>query len=253
MLQFLENIYAPFFDPANWIEAFSEPADWMIIISLVIMECLLSVDNAVVLAAQTKQLPTEKEQKESLVYGLWGAYLFRFLIIGIGTYLIHMWFIKVIGAGYLMYLAISHLMKLRKGGEEEHEIKMKKSKRTGRALFWQVVIAIEAMDIVFSIDSVLASLAMSPNPVVILIGGMIGILSMRGVAEVISKLMEKIPELETMAYVLIIVIAIKLFLSIPAIDIEMPSSLFFCIVVGVIAFTVIYHYWKVKKQSKQAS
>lgn len=251
MLQFLENIYAPFFDPANWVEAFSEPSDWMIIISLVIMECLLSVDNAVVLAAQTKQLPTEKEQKESLVYGLWGAYIFRFLIIGIGTYLIHMWFIKVIGAGYLMYLAISHLIKLRKGeDDEEPEVKIKNGGKTGRALFWRVVIGIEAMDIVFSIDSVLASLAMSPNPVVILIGGMIGILSMRGVAEVMSKLMEKIPELETMAYVLIVVISIKLFLSIPAIDIEMPSTVFFCIVMGVIAFTIGYHYWKKRQQTK---
>lgn len=249
-MQFLENIYAPFFNPTNWVEAFSKPEDWMIIISLVIMECLLSVDNAVVLAAQTKQLPTEKEQKESLVYGLWGAYLFRFLIIGIGTYLIHMWFIKVIGAGYLLYLALSHLNKLRKGEEEETpDIHVQNKGKTGRALFWRVVISIEAMDIVFSIDSVLASLAMSPNPVVILIGGMIGILSMRGVAEIIAKLMEKIPELETMAYVLIIVIAVKLFLSIPAIDIEMPSTLFFCIVMGVIGFTVIYHYWKQRKQS----
>lgn len=252
-MQFLESIYAPFFQLANWKEALCEPKDWMIILTLVVMECLLSVDNAVVLAAQTKQLPTEKEQQKSLVYGLWGAYLFRFLIIGIGAYLIHMEWIKILGAGYLFYLSISHLYKLKKGtAHEDENIEVKKVKPS-KALFWKVVISIELMDIVFSIDSVLASLALSPNPVVILIGGMIGILSMRGIAEVITKLMVKIPELETMAYVLIFIIAFKLFLSIPQIGFEMPTTLFFCIVMGVIGFTVAFHYWKERKQKVQVT
>lgn len=250
-MHFLEQIYAPFFQIANWKEALCEPSDWMLILTLVIMECLLSVDNAVVLAAQTKQLPTEKEQQKSLVYGLWGAYIFRFIIIGLGTFLIHMQWIKILGAAYLLYLAISHLIKLKKGEPEEHvEVHQTKAK-SSKGLFWKVVISIELMDIVFSIDSVLASLAVSPNPVVILIGGMIGILSMRGIAEVIAKLMEKIPELETMAYVLIIIIAIKLFLSIPSIGIEMPTTLFFVIVMGVIAITIAYHYWKVRHQAPE--
>ena len=250
-MQFLEQIYAPFFDLANWKEALLEPSDWMIIFTLVVMECLLSVDNAVVLAAQTKQLPTEKEQKKSLVYGLWGAYIFRFIIIGLGTFLIHMEWVKVLGAAYLLYLAISHLIKMKKGTHSAQEEQVeKKVVKSSKALFWKVVISIELMDIVFSIDSVLASIALSPNPVVILIGGMIGILSMRGIAEVIAHLMDKIPELETMAYILIIIIAFKLFLSIPEIGIELPTTLFFIIVMGVIAGTVIYHYWKVRKQGK---
>ena len=48
------------------------------------------------------------------------------------------------------------------------------------------------MDIIFSIDSVLASLAVSNNPVIVLIGGLIGIACMRGIAEVIMKLMRKV-------------------------------------------------------------
>lgn len=249
-MQFLEQIYAPFFNLANWKEALLEPSDWMIILTLVIMECLLSVDNAVVLAAQTKQLPTEKEQKKSLVYGLWGAYLFRFIIIGLGSFLIHMEWVKILGAAYLLYLGISHLVQMKKGGGDHNEQAVAtKSTKPSKALFWKVVLSIELMDIVFSIDSVLASLALSPNPVVILIGGMIGILSMRGIAEIIAHLMDKIPELEPMAYILIVIISIKLFLSIPAIGIELPTTLFFIIVMSVIGGTVIYHYWKVKRQA----
>lgn len=55
----------------------------MIILTLIIMECLLSVDNAVVLAAQTQVLPTKAEKEKSLIYGLWGAYLLDSSLLGL--------------------------------------------------------------------------------------------------------------------------------------------------------------------------
>ena len=76
----------------------------MIILSLVLIECLLSVDNAIVLAAQTQKLPDKVQQEKSLFYGLWGAYVFRFIMIGLGAYLINFWEVKVFGALYLMYV-----------------------------------------------------------------------------------------------------------------------------------------------------
>ena len=152
------------------------------------IECLLSVDNAVVLAAQTRVLPTLKEQEESLFYGIWGSYLFRFLIIGIGTYLINFWEIKVIGAAYLIYL-VYRFFHTRYSGKKKHKIRTNADRLTGRKRFWMVVAQIEFMDIIFSVDSVLASLAISSNPVIVLIGGLIGIACMRGVAEIIMKLM----------------------------------------------------------------
>lgn len=248
MWAFIEHIYAPFFELADWKDALFNPTSWMIILSLVIMECLLSVDNAVVLAAQTKSLPTESLQRKSLVYGLWGAYVFRFLIIGVGTYLIHAWFIKVLGAAYLLYLGSRHLYKIHK--HEDHQQQQLTSQyhaKSVRAQFWHTIISIELMDVVFSVDSVLASLAMSNNPVIILIGGMIGILAMRGIAELIVDLMKKIPELETMAYVLILIIAVKLFISIPEIGIEVPDSLFLTIILGVIIGTIAIHYLKERR------
>ena len=215
------KMYAPFFDGNNWLHVLTSGKDWMIILTLIIMECLLSVDNAVVLAAQTQVLPTKSEKEKSLLYGLWGAYLFRFIVIGIGTYLINFWEIKLAGSIYLFYLSIKFFYDQRhpkevaehekeKESREKAHYKNKKKKKHVLSLFWRTVISIESMDIVFSIDSVLAALAISDNPVVVLIGGMIGILCMRGVAEIIIKLMDIIPELEPMAYVLIGIIALKL-------------------------------------------
>jgi YkoY family integral membrane protein len=238
-LALLEKLYGPFFDLHNWTSVISSGQDWLIIFSLVMIECLLSVDNAIVLAAQTRVLPTLKEQEKSLFYGLWGAYLFRFLIIGIGVYLIHIWEIKVIGALYLMYLVYRFFHHKLFGKKPSKEPKERKHRIL--PLFWSVVIQIEVMDIVFSVDSVLASLAISSNPVIVLIGGLIGILCMRGIAEIIMNLMRKIPELEPMAYVLIAVIAVKLFLTIPMIDIEIPTDWFGLFIIIMFIGTLIVH------------
>jgi len=177
---------------------------------------------------------------------LWGAYLFRFLIIGVGVYLIHFWEIKVVGSLYLFYLVYQFFRKTKIVRTK----KLASKKKHGISLFWSVVAQIEFMDVVFSIDSVLASLAISSNPVIVLLGGMIGILAMRGVAEVIMKLMQRIPELEPMAYILIGLIAVKLFISIPAIDIEIPAALFGVVVVGAIVITLIIHVIRKRRRTR---
>lgn len=257
------KLYAPFFDLSNWGHVLTSGKDWMIILTLILMECLLSVDNAVVLAAQTQVLPNKDEQRKSLIYGLWGAYLFRFIVIGIGTYLINFWEIKLAGSIYLFYLSFKFFYDQRhpkqaaerEKEKEEHEREHqnhKKKKKHVLSLFWRTVISIESMDIVFSIDSVLAALAVSNNPVVVLIGGMIGILCMRGVAEIIIKLMEIIPELQPMAYVLIGIIALKLLLALPPLKWEMPNTAFAIIVFGILGITIIFHFLRVKKHGKKS-
>ena len=238
-MDILTKLYGPFFDVNNWKTVIESGEDWMIIFSLVLIECLLSVDNAIVLAAQTQKLPDKKQQEKSLFYGLWGAYIFRFALIGVGSYLIHFWEIKVLGAGYLMYLSLNHFYRMKY--PERATRKKGKNKKPILPLFWSVVISIELMDIVFSIDSILASLAISPNPVIVLIGGLIGILCMRGIAEVIMRLIDIVPELEVMAYFLIGLIAIKLFLTIPMIDIEIPAAAFGIVVLASVVVTLIVH------------
>ena len=246
-MSLLKNLYGPFFDLHNWQTVLTSGQDWLIILSLILIECLLSVDNAIVLAAQTQKLPTKKEQEKSLFYGIWGAYIFRFLLIGLGSYLINFWEIKVIGAAYLMYLSVKHFWG-RAHPHKEHS--SKKKRKPILPLFWSVVISIEAMDVVFSIDSILASLAISPNPVIVLIGGLVGILAMRGVAEIIMRLLEIVPELEVVAYGLIALIAVKLFLTIPAIDIEIPAVVFGAIVLLSILGAIIVNRIKNNKAGK---
>lgn len=254
------KLYAPFFSANNWLHVLTSGKDWLIILTLILMECLLSVDNAVVLAAQTKVLPDKKQQEKSLFYGMWGAYIFRFIVIGIGTYLINFWEIKLAGSLYLFYLAFKYFYDQHHPQKAAAEEKAEGAKiashrpKKGKhflSLFWRTVISIEAMDIVFSIDSVLAALAVSSNPVVVLIGGMIGILCMRGVAEIIIKLMDLIPELQPMAYVLIGIIALKLLVSLPPLHYELPNTAFAIIVFGVLLLTIAFHFIRIKKHGRK--
>lgn len=254
VLQGIIDTYAQFFNWEMWINALSDPVSWGLIGTLIIMEGLLSADNALVLAVMVKHLP-EKQRRKALFYGLLGAYFFRFLAIGIGVYLIEFWWVKVLGAAYLAWLAIKYFIDKRKQVEEDHsEDEEKAVQKTGLLIrlfgnFWGTVIAVEIMDIAFSVDSVLAAFGVSQEIWVLLLGGMLGVLMMRGVAGVFLKLIDRVPEIETTAYVLILIIATKMFLSV--INIHVSHTLFFIILLVAFAMTFIIHF-RNKKKAEEA-
>lgn len=244
--------YASMLNITMWKQAFSDSSAIGLVVSLALLECLLSTDNALVLSTLVKRLP-KKQQKKALFYGLWGAYIFRFLLIGIGVYLIHFWIIKAIGAIYLASLSIKFFKERYINNETDEEIndEPKASKKLSKifGMFWSTVIEVELMDLVFSVDSVLASLAVSDKIWIVLLGGLIGILCMRGIATLIIGLMEKVPELETTAYVLILFIAFKMILSV--FKYEISTNVFLIFVVSCFILTFLIHYIRSKSKNKQ--
>jgi YkoY family integral membrane protein len=249
LIQSIVSTYSLFFDWQMWVEVLSDPVSWGLIGTLVLMEGLLSADNALVLAVMVRHLPF-KQRKKALFYGLLGAYAFRFIAIGVGVILIKLWWVKVLGAAYLAWLAINYFRNRNKDGQEEEARGVNKEGFLLRifGVFWGTVILVELMDIAFSIDSVIAAFGVSQEVWVLLIGGMLGVLMMRGVASVFLKLIDRIPELETAAYVLIAFIAIKMFLSIPMIGIEISHTLFFAIILLIFGVTIIFHFTIKKKK-----
>lgn len=237
------DTYAMFFDWDMWTQVLSDPVSWGLIGTLVILEGLLSADNALVLAVMVKHLP-DKQRKKALFYGLLGAYIFRFIAIGIGVFLIKLWWVKVIGALYLAYLAVKYFMDKRAGTEEEFVEGVNKTGLLIRLFgtFWGTVVAVEMMDIAFSVDSVLAAFGISDQVWVLLLGGMLGVLMMRGIAGVFIKLIDRIPELETSAYVLILIIAAKMMLGVFGVHIS--HYVFFTILVVTFAATFVIHYMR---------
>lgn len=237
------STYALFFDWEHWIEVLSNPVNWGLILSLVVIEGLLSADNALVLAVLVKHLP-EKQRKRALLYGMIGAYLFRFIFIGIGVFLVKFWFVKLLGALYLGWICLSYFLKK----QEEDEAKEFNKKTLLVRLFgtfWATVIMVELMDVAFSVDSILAAFAVSSEVWVLFIGGMLGILMMRTIAGVFVKLIDKIPELETTAFILIGIISLKMILSV--VGVEISHYLFFAVLLLAFGVTFIIHKVNLKK------
>ena len=183
--------------------------------NLVIIESLLSVDNAAVLATMVGDLPREQRQK-ALRYGIIGAYVFRGLCILFASFLIKFWFLKPLGGLYLLYLAYGHFKA--RPAPNDTAVDKEKSWIYKRTLglfgkFWATVALIELMDLAFSIDNVFAVVAFTNNLILICVGVFIGILAMRLVAQAFVLLMGKYPFLETAAFVVIGVLGLKLVLS----------------------------------------
>lgn len=244
------HTYSQFFNWEMWVQVLSDPVSWGLIGTLVILEGLLSADNALVLAVMVKHLP-EKQRRKALFYGLLGAYIFRFIAIGIGVFLIELWWVKILGAGYLAWLSIKYFIdKKREADAEEDEVEGINQKGLLIRLFgtfWGTVVAVELMDIAFSVDSVLAAFGVSQQVWVLLLGGMLGVLMMRGIAGVFLKLIDRVPELETSAYILILIISAKMLLGVA--DIHIKHEYFFIVLIITFAATFVVHFMNKKKEA----
>ena len=189
-----------------------QPSDLLIVAVLIVLEGLLSCDNAVVLALLVKHLPPEQRGR-ALRYGIIGAYVFRIIALVLATWMMTQWYLKVLGGMYLLYMGVSHFFKQK---ESEAEAMARPVKTWfGLSAFWSTVLAVEITDIVFSVDSIAAAVALSDKLWVLILGGLLGILAMRFAAQGFVKLLEKFPYLEGAAFAAVAFIGLKLFLEIP--------------------------------------
>jgi len=201
-----------------WQDIISHPgASLAIIGNLIIIESLLSVDNAAVLATMVMDLPKEQRNR-ALKYGIWGAYFFRSIAMIFASLLITIWWLKPVGGLYLLYLVFDWYRSKQTKTEEDDTIDKESNwfyKLTVGSLgtFWATVCLVELMDMAFSIDNVFAAVAFTPNIILVCIGVFIGILAMRFIAQWFVALMEKYPFLETAAFIVIGILGLKLLLS----------------------------------------
>ena len=201
-----------------WQDIISHPgASLAIIGNLIIIESLLSVDNAAVLATMVMDLPSNQRDK-ALKYGIWGAYIFRGLAMIFASFLISFWWLKPLGGIYLLYLVFDWWKGKQTESEEDDFVDKNANwlyKLTVGSLgtFWATVALVELMDMAFSIDNVFAAVAFTPNIILVCIGVFIGILAMRFIAQWFVKLMERYTFLETAAFIVIGILGVKLLLS----------------------------------------
>lgn len=193
---------------------------WVLLL-LVALEGLLAADNALVLAIMVRHLP-EKERRKALFIGLAGAFVFRFISLFVISFLVDVWQVQAIGALYLLFISINHILRKTVMKKEAVE-KEKKEKKSG---FWMTVFKVELADIAFAIDSILAAVALAvslPSTnlptiggmdggkfLVIFAGGLIGVVIMRFAADFFVKLLQSRPGLEIAAFAIVGWVGVKL-------------------------------------------
>jgi YkoY family integral membrane protein len=215
-------------------------ADLVTIGLLVLLEGLLSADNALVLAVLVLGLPKD-EQRKALRYGILGAFAFRFLATVFAAYMIGLAWVKLLGALYLLYLPLKHFS----GGDAEARRTPKQAKAwLGLTAFWATVVKVELTDIVFAIDSILVAVAMSNKLWVIVTGGLLGILAMRMLIGQLLVVVQRYPPLVDGAFIIIAWVGIKLLVEylhqIHVIGFEIPKWLSLGLIVVIFGIAFLY-------------
>jgi tellurite resistance protein TerC len=202
----------------------------IIILQLIFLEGILSIDNAAVIGALVSPLPDDQhvvwpkvlepigawlhpllgnQRMAALRVGLLGAYVGRGAMLFLTSFLIHNSWIKIVGAAYLIHLAFDNLKDMSGGGSEEDEDVQPIKVRS----FWSTVLTVELMDLIFSIDNVVAAVSLSDKIWVVMVGVGIGILTMRFAAGLFSYAVAREPILKQAAYVLVFNIGVELILA----------------------------------------
>ncbi|MEG7380710.1 hypothetical protein V5785_15540 [Bacillus subtilis] len=196
---------------------------WTLLI-LIGLEGLLSADNALVLAVIAKHLPDD-QKKKAINYGIIMAFAFRFAALFAISFIANVWQIQAIGAAYLLYLGLKHVVKARFGKKNENIHEEAKEEAAGKG-FWPTVGKIALADLAFAIDSILAAVALAlglpESPlddfggmdggqfIVVVLGGIAGLILIKFAATWFVKLLNQRPALETTAYAIVAWVGVKL-------------------------------------------
>lgn len=177
---------------------------------LVVLEGLLSADNALVVAIMILGLP-RGEQKLALRYGLLGAFAFRIIATLLAVYLIQLAWVKLLGGLYLIYLTYQHFFE---SGDAEQRSRPRPARPwLGLSALWGTILKVELVNIAFSIDSILVAVAMSTKTWVVLTGGLIGIVAMRVVIAQLLSIVRRYPTLVDGAFIIIALVGAQLLLE----------------------------------------
>jgi predicted tellurium resistance membrane protein TerC len=189
------------------------------LVTLVLMEIVLGIDNIIFIAIITSYLPHKADQKKARTLGLTLALLIRILLLGTISWIAHltqpMFFlfsfpvsgrdmILFAGGVFLIYKAVKEIyMKLkgREDGAKPKEIKLTMT---------QVIIQITLIDIVFSFDSILTAVGLSNDLVIMITAVTISMFVMLFFAPYVSDFIAKYPTLKMLALAFLVVIGVLL-------------------------------------------
>ncbi|MBW4566728.1 MAG: DUF475 domain-containing protein [Tolypothrix carrinoi HA7290-LM1] len=178
----------------------------LVLLVLILLEAVLSADNAIALAAIAQGLEDKELERKALNVGLVVAYVLRITLILTATWVQQFWQFNVLGAAYLLWLVFQHFT------SEEGEDNQHHGPRFNSLL--QAIPVIAFTDLAFSLDSVTTAIAVSQEKWLVLTGATIGIITLRYMAGLFIKWLDEYVYLEDAGYITVALVGLRLLLKV---------------------------------------
>ncbi|WP_284620154.1 TerC family protein [Aquabacterium humicola] len=184
----------------------SSPDFWVALAQIILINIVLSGDNAVVIALASRSLPPH-QQKQAILFGSIGAIVLRIVLTFFAVYLLTLPYLKLVGAALLLWIGIGLL----KGDDGEEHLE-------GHSSLAAAVKTIIVADLVMSLDNVIGVAAAAKGNVPLLVFGLvISIPLIIFGSTLILKLMGRFPVIITLGAGLLGWVAGEMAMSDPAI------------------------------------
>jgi YkoY family integral membrane protein len=177
----------------------------LMLLILVALEAVLSADNAIALAAIAQGLGDSKLQRQALNFGLLLAYVLRITLILTATWVIQFWQFELLGAAYLLWLVFNYFTSEEDEEHHHHSIRF--------ASVGQAIPTIAVTDLAFSLDSVTTAIAVSDELWLVLIGGTIGVITLRFLAGLFIRWLSEFTHLEDAGFITVGFVGLRLLLK----------------------------------------
>ncbi|MBU1426909.1 MAG: TerC family protein [Gammaproteobacteria bacterium] len=166
------------------LEMFQTTQFWVDVFKIIVIDLLLSGDNAVVIALACRNLPLA-QRKKGILYGVGGAIGLRIVLTFFAVTLLSLPYLKLVGALLLLWIGIKLILP-----EEEHG----EGNIKAEANLWGAVKTIIIADFVMSLDNVLGVAAAAKGSVFLLVFGLlISIPLIAWSSQLVLKLIDRYP------------------------------------------------------------
>ena len=174
---------------------------------LILLEAVLSADNAIALAAIVQGLHDPKLEQQALNWGLAVAFILRIVLILTATWVLKFPIVAIAGGGYLLWLALNYL---RTRGQSEGAAAYAV---TPAQSLWQIIPTLALTDLAFSLDSITTAIAVAEETWLVLLGGVMGIIALRFLAGLFIRWLEIYTHLQDAGYATVVLVGVRLLIK----------------------------------------
>lgn len=200
------------------VALFSKPESWLSLITLSVMEIVLGIDNVIFISLVTSKLP-QQNQNSARRLGLFLALFIRVILLSFISYIVNemvdpiftlighdfSWrdIILLAGGLFLLYKSTIEIYEMLEVDSEEHSKKVNPT-------FWNVVMQVILIDIVFSFDSIITAVGLAKDLPIMIAAVIISMIIMLFFSSIIAKFIDKHPSIKLLALAFLLTIGLLL-------------------------------------------